>query len=516
MLLVGVVLTAALAIGSRSVHDANETRLLRQKAKEVRLVLTSSLASIRTPLVSAAEVAEATAADRTRTGRSLTPLVGPGKPFVSATVWRVPPPTGQPKPIIVIGGNPLLAAQPAAKIRAVLARAADSSELGVTDWLSAPSPRVGYAITATNRPVNYVVYAETALPAHRTAVLQPDSAFFGLGYALYLGHDQRPQDLLAASTAHLPLHGREADIDIPFGGNNLHLELVATRELGGTLLARLPWILTVSGLVLAFGAAALTDRLVRQREQARRLAVENANLYATQHSVAQTLQQSLLPETLPDVPGFTFEARYVAGVSGIDVGGDWYDVMCVNGEVFFVVGDVSGRGLRAATVMASLRYATRAYAIQGDQPEAILDKLGDLVDVVADDHFATVLCGLVHTDRREVTLANAAHPAPIIISGDDAEFASTKVGVPIGVPGGAPYASVTIPIPAGATLLAYTDGLVERRHEHLDLGFERLKAAASSARGSLDVRLTEILAKMGTANTADDIAILAVEWQNDT
>ena len=154
--------------------------------------------------------------------------------------------------------------------------------------------------------------------------------------------------------------------------------MTPVEELGGTLLARLQWLLLGFGLVLTVGAAALTERLVRRREQAQRLADqlgvvadENARLYAEQRTVAQTLQHSLLPETLPETPELTVRARYIAGVAEIDIGGDWYDVIELdNGNVLFVVGDVSGRGLRAATVMASLRYAIRAYAAQGDDPAA--------------------------------------------------------------------------------------------------------------------------------------------------
>ena len=103
------------------------------------------------------------------------------------------------------------------------------------------------------------------------------------------------------------------------------------------------------------------------------------------------------------------------GVDGVDIGGDWYDVIDVGGgQVILVVGDVSGRGLRAATEMASLRYAIRAYAAQGDPPEVILSKLSRLINLVRDGHFATVLCGLVNVAERRVTFANAGHPSPLL------------------------------------------------------------------------------------------------------
>ena len=151
----------------------------------------------------------------------------------------------------------------------------------------------------------------------------------------------------------------------------------------------LQWLLLGFGLLLSAGAATLTERLVRRREHAQRLADElgeiadeNARLYAAQRTVAQTLQHSLLPDDAPRHPRTRGGARYIAGVADIDIGGDWYDVIELDdGHILFVVGDVSGRGLPAATVMASLRYAIRAYAAQGDDPATILTKLGALISI---------------------------------------------------------------------------------------------------------------------------------------
>ena len=186
----------------------------------------------------------------------------------------------------------------------------------------------------------------------------------------------------------------------------------------------------------------------------------------------------MLPETLPEIPGLTVGARYIAGVDDIEIGGDWYDVMPLDGgNVMFVVGDVSGRGLAAGTIMAALRYAIRAYAAQGDDPAAILTKLANLISISDDGHFATVLCGVIDVDGHSVTLANAAHPEPLLINGQTS-FVSTDIGVPIGVQAHQPYASTTIAVPAAATLVVFTDGLVERRGEIIDVGLQRLRETA--------------------------------------
>jgi serine phosphatase RsbU (regulator of sigma subunit) len=226
--------------------------------------------------------------------------------------------------------------------------------------------------------------------------------------------------------------------------------------------------------------------------------------------VAQTLQHALLPGTLPVFAGLELAVRYVPGVDGVDVGGDWYDVIDVgDGKVMLIVGDVSGRGLRAATVMAALRYAIRAYAADGDSPDLILLKLSKLINV-GDGHFATVLCGLVDVAERRITFANAGHPSPLLITGATAELVSTKVGVPVGVEANG-YPTVTVNIPPHAILMAFTDGLFERRGESPDVGLARLRDA-SIGYESLSDLLDGVLHSLTPDGGNDDTAILAVTW----
>ena len=176
----------------------------------------------------------------------------------------------------------------------------------------------------------------------------------------------------------------------------------------------LPWLVIAFGLVATFGSATLTEWVLRRRDDAERLSDENARLYAGQRTVAQTLQHSLLPDRIPDVPGLDMSFRYLPGAGGVDIGGDWYDAIPLDDErLMIAVGDVSGRGLGAGTVMASLRYSIRAFASQGDMPAAVLTKLTRLLDLGHDRHFATVLCAVVDIAGRTITIANAGHPNPI-------------------------------------------------------------------------------------------------------
>jgi serine phosphatase RsbU (regulator of sigma subunit) len=520
VLIAGLAMTVALAFSARAVHNTNENRLLRERIQEADAAITAAIPSIETPLASAAEVAEATNASGASFSQVMAPLVGVGRPFVSAAIWPVRS-TGPPQPLVILGGRPALEAAGPLFIQGLLARAVRAPQLTVVGLLNLASPRVGYAFTSAHGAVRYVAYAESSLPRNQqSSVIQRNSAFADLGYALYLGASEKPQALLATNMHQLPIRGRRTSVTVPFGDNRLALVMTPIGQLGGSLLARLQWLLLGFGFLLSSGATALTERLVRRREYAQRLADElgeiadeNASLYAAQRTVAQTLQQSLLPKVLPDIPGLEIEARYIAGVADIDIGGDWYDVIDLdNGEVLFVVGDVSGRGLPAATVMASLRYATRAYAAEGNDPATILTKLAALISVGVDGHFATVLCGRINVDRHEVTLANAGHPEPLLIADGGTRFVSTNVGVPIGVRGPKPYLEVRIAVPSAATLLAYTDGLVERRGEHIDVGLQRLHDAADKPHRSVDGLVADLAEHLRADGPSDDIAILGVRW----
>jgi serine phosphatase RsbU (regulator of sigma subunit) len=195
--------------------------------------------------------------------------------------------------------------------------------------------------------------------------------------------------------------------------------------------AVLPWAVIAGGLLLTLLAALLAERLVRGRADAERLSREVGDLYMEQRSVAETLQQVLLPQRLPDISWMQIQARYLPGASGVDIGGDWYDVVPLeDGRFVFKVGDVSGRGVKAAAVMASLHFAGRAYALEGHPPQVILDQLAQTLDVAQDGRFATVLCGLVDVAAHTVTLASAGHLPPLIRNGGEATPVTMKPGPP--------------------------------------------------------------------------------------
>lgn len=520
VLLIGLVITATLSIGTESLREQNEDRLLRQRVHEAAAVSSSAIQSTQVPLSAAGILAQRTRGAPRAFTAVVEPVVKTNVPlFVSASLWRLG--NDGPQRITSVGAKPLLSeATPAAR-RSFLQRAAASKTLLVRDMLQQSPRRLGYTMRSPDG--QYVAYAEAALPKDRRARIAKDSAFADLDYALYLGPKINPDRLLASSVGgDGALSGRKLGEAVPFGDKQLFIVLAPRSPLGGGLLALLPWVLAAAGVVFTLGAAALAEWLIRRRERAEalaseleKIAAENARLLADQRTVAATLQHSLLPEALPDVAGLELGVRYVAGVEGVDIGGDWYDVVTLDdGRLFFVVGDVSGRGLRAATVMASLRYAIRAYAAQGDEPAVVLTKLTKLLSVARDGAFATVLCGIIDVERHEAILASAGHPYPLLVANGSTEFVPTRNGVPVGVTGTEPYESVTASIPANATLLAFTDGLVERRGEALDVGFQRLRDSSADVDGSLEDLLTRVVSDAEHAGTQDDTALLGIRWRS--
>lgn len=516
---VGLLVTIGLIVVSTILYHNNENRLLKLRTRDIGSVLTAALPSLQTSVASTATFAEATNGNAGKFDNFAQQFAGPGggRPFASMSLWRVDHP--ESGPTAVVGAQPELAAS-MGKAPALFARAAATHKLTILPLLGGPAPRIGYAYVEPGTKSPYVVYAESALPAKRYSATQSDSSFNDINYALYLGKTPTADTLLITSAPHVPLPGHRAVFTIPFGDTFLTVRATRRSSLAGSLPRDLPWVIGIVGVLLTAGAAALTVRLIQRRRRTEQLADrleqvadENRRLYAEQRGIAQTLQQALLPTELPQLHGLQASARYEAGAEGVDIGGDWYDAIEVDDKrLLLVVGDVSGRGLRAATTMAELRYGIHAYAAQGDQPATILTKLNALVSVKSSGQLATVLCVMVDPDARELTLTSAGHLPPLLISGGRGEFVKTDVGLPIGVDRNAAYTSVTVSVAPGATLLAFTDGLVERRGESIDVGLGRLREHATSNHATLDELLTRVVSNLRHDGPDDDTAIAGIRW----
>jgi serine phosphatase RsbU (regulator of sigma subunit) len=518
-LVVGLVVTAAFALTSLALYNRNETRLLNLRVRELGSVLSAAVTSIQTPLASAAELADATGGSPQKFRAFMAPYVGPGRQFASASLW---PLTGaHPTPTTVTGATPVLLSLPGQTQR-FFSRARRQTLLSVTGLLESATPKLGYEYSIPGAKRGFAAYAESPLPKDRRSAIASSSAFSDLNYVLYLGRTRRTEDLLVTSLRHLPATGRQASDVVPFGDDDFTLVATPKGSLGGTFFESLPWIIAVVGVLLSLAAALMTDRLARRRQHAEdlardldRVATENREMYAEQRSIAETLQHALLPDELPELAGLQVSALYVPAASGIDVGGDWYDIVAAGqGQVFVMIGDVSGHGLRAATTMASLRHAALAYAAQDYSPAAVLSKLSDFVNSTAHDYFATMLCALIDVPAHRLTISSAGHLAPLLVDHEQTRFVEFDVNVPIGVRRASPYGEATISVNPDTTLIAFTDGLVERRGETLDTGLARLRDAAGARGLALSELLSELTRELSSDDHHDDTAIVGVRWQN--
>ena len=233
---------------------------------------------------------------------------------------------------------------------------------------------------------------------------------------------------------------------------------------------------------------------------------------ARDHEVAETLQRSLLPERLPRIDGVALEARYLPAARGTAIGGDWYDALELDdGRVAVVVGDVVGHGLRAATMMGQLRNAFRAYALVESSPAQTLTRLNRLLGKDDRDVMATALYLILDRESGEVCFSSAGHPPALVTSPGSARYLEGGRSVPLGTADVAAYRDATDRLEPGATLLLYTDGLVERRDTALDDRLTQLRSVASIAGGELGDLCDQILGGiLGGASAPDDVALLAV------
>jgi serine phosphatase RsbU (regulator of sigma subunit) len=517
-LLVGAVVTAGFALTSLALYRSSENRLLDLRAREVGSVLTAAVPSLQTPLASAAALADATRGDRQKFRAFVAPYVGVGKQFISISLW----PLGQahPKPSAIVGAKPIVVTHPQTAA-ALFARAGRSPLMDVIGFLNGPAPSLGFEFATPGVTHGFAVYAENPLPKNRRSKLAGNSAFSDLDYVLYLGHTQSTAKLLLTSVK-LPVKGRRASRTVPFGDNVFTLVVTPRGPLDGSFFADLPWLVAIVGAIVSLAAALMTARLARRRRHAERLTVildrtaaENHRLYTEQRSIAQTLQHALLPDEVPDTSALQVRASYVPAASGIDIGGDWYDFVKVDEDrMLLLVGDVSGHGLLAATTMATLRHAALAYAAEEPRPGAVLDRLQAFVNREPHKYFATVLCALVDAGAHELTIASAGHMAPLLIADGEAGFVELEAGVPIGVAGGASYEETKIQVLPHSTLIAFTDGLVERRKEVLDVGLGRLRNAVGGARLPLGELLSKLVGELSTKDHHDDTAIVGIRWRD--
>jgi len=298
-------------------------------------------------------------------------------------------------------------------------------------------------------------------------------------------------------------------------------QLQMARDLGLSSILIVPLIArarTLGALTLVHaesGRAYDEEDLRFAEDLARRaaVAVDNARLYTQEHNAVVTLQQSLLPRQLPDVPGLEFAARYLPATSELDVGGDWYDAISLgDGNVGVVIGDVVGHGIEAAAVMGQFRNALRAYALDGAGPAAAVDRLNRLTRTFEQNDMATLVYGEFDATSNRMRFVRAGHPPPLLRAADGTVTAINGRGsLPVGVSPNTRYEADLLELPPDTTLLFYTDGLVERRGETLEDGIGRLERVFAEAPEALEALCDHVIETAAPdPQRADDIAVLAL------
>ncbi|MDH2391433.1 SpoIIE family protein phosphatase [Streptomyces sp. HNM0663] len=249
------------------------------------------------------------------------------------------------------------------------------------------------------------------------------------------------------------------------------------------------------------------------------LAVDNARRYTREHTMAVTLQRSLLPSVLPQQRALDVAHRYMpahAAVGG--VGGDWFDVIPLSGaRVAMVVGDVVGHGLHAAATMGRLRTAVHNFAALDLSPDELLWNLDELVTRIDQDEAggaraamtgATCLYMIYDPVSRRCTMARAGHLEPALVSPDGGvEFPELPGGPPLGL-GGMPFETTELELPEGSRLVLFTDGLIESRERDIDTGLELLRRALATAPPTPEGTCGAVLDALLPDQPTDDVALL--------
>ncbi|MGW1541960.1 SpoIIE family protein phosphatase [Streptomyces sp. NPDC002309] len=247
------------------------------------------------------------------------------------------------------------------------------------------------------------------------------------------------------------------------------------------------------------------------------VSIDNSRRYTREHTMAVTLQRSLLPRSLPEQSALEIAYRYLPAQAG--VGGDWFDVLPLSGaRVALVVGDVVGHGLHAAATMGRLRTAVHNFSSLDLAPDELLGLLDELVGRIDQDEEAeggtapvtgaTCLYAIYDPVVRNWAIARAGHPPPALVRPDGTvEFPEVPAGPPLGL-GGLPFETVEIEVAEGSRLVMYTDGLVEDRERDIDVGLELLRTALEQAGPSPEDTCRAVLDSRLPARHNDDIALL--------
>ncbi|HEX8629077.1 MAG TPA: SpoIIE family protein phosphatase [Catenuloplanes sp.] len=261
-------------------------------------------------------------------------------------------------------------------------------------------------------------------------------------------------------------------------------------------------------VVVRTGANMPGAPVLRQLAQAVAAAVEAQRSYDEEHRIAVTLQRSLLPRGRPEIAGMELAVRYEPASAQTEIGGDFYEHTMIGDRLLVAIGDVAGHSLHAATVMAELRHAVRAYAVEGHPPGTVLELVNRLMLALLPGEIATICLLSINPTTGQVRMASAGHLPPLLHVDGKVEFVE-HLGPLLGVRAPRPT-DLEFVLPPGGTLVLYTDGLIERRDADIDEGLRALAACAAEVEPDLDAFCQRLLVRLAAAQIQDDIAVVAL------
>jgi len=516
VLVAGLALSALGAASASAAHRSTERRLLDRQTAQAAAVLGGSVATVTGVLAAAAEVAGASGGDPGLFEQIIGPRVVEGTSFVNASLWDLEARSAAPAPVVHLGVPPAIEAAGPGEVAAMLEGAAATPGIHIVGLYLEPAPRLAYVYTPEVRPARWAVYVEAPLPPDRRNVQQSGEAFADLDFALYVGATEDDAALLWSSTPDLPIDGRRSVVDVPFGDAGLRLAMTPNRTLASSLSQLLPWLVAALGTLISLVGAGLTERLLRGRDRAVRLAADNQRLFDAQREVATTLQRSLLPDAVPVVPHAQIAVRYWPAGDGLEVGGDVYDVFPLGrGRWGIMIGDVCGKGVQAAALTGLTRHTIRAAARHVDSPSEVLRWVHDAVRASGRETFCTACFAVLDVAQPGpalVTLSLGGHPPPLLCrAGGEAEPVG-EFGTVLGLVRPELH-DVSFSMAAGDVLVLYTDGLTDAPGEGgvlvEDVVAAHRAAPQRSADGVAD-RIAELLSERRPLGSGDDTALLVL------
>jgi serine phosphatase RsbU (regulator of sigma subunit) len=498
-------------VATRAVVSDQDSRLLKERANEISLVLGTSISSDEATLFGLGHIARDGGAGLF-TKEAAEELAGGGSDITFALLR---PSSGAPaKGFVVVaeaGGGLSVGQRVRGAAAATMSAALERGGMVATPVLGAGSDRqLGFALAGPGAPAGTVVYRQSDLGPIKAPRQAGTAPFHELSVALYDAPKADPAQLVVTTTRQLPLRGRVLYLPFAVGTSHWALEVSSPGPLVGTIAAWSPWVALAVGVIGSVLVASVLEQAVRRRDAA-------LALYWSEHRVAETLQHRLLP-SLSAMPGLDVAARYVAASDGQQVGGDWFDVFDLGeGKTGVVIGDVMGHDIEAAAAMAQVRSGLRAYALEGGEPAAVVERLAHLVDAFNVTGLVTVVYGVLGPPdgkgARRFRWANAGHLPPLVRlpdrQVDELQEGSSSI---IGAPGEDHRAQGERVLPSGSLLVLYTDGLVERPGTALGDSIEQLRAYLQDhgSGTSADDVCDSILRAKAPDQVRDDIAIVVV------